>query len=386
MAGTEYNISIWPGSSSFSVGDTPFGIYDSDSVFQTDADKFANACARRLGYPITDIELQDINFYACLEEATNEYSSLINQNNIKDNILYITGTSTGNDLTQTVVPSTLDFIITLAGDYGSEANVGGTIPYHTGSISITKGQQTYDLNALVRDVVHPDDNIEIKRVYHYAPPAINRYFDPYLNTGLGSQNMLEQFGWGDYSPAITFLMMPMYADLLRLQAIELNDEIRKSAYGFELINNNLKIFPIPTENITLHFDYILKSERANPNRFNTSGSLVSDSSNAPYSFIEYSNINSVGKNWIWNYGFACVMELLGWVRSKYSNIPIPNADVTLNGPELLSQAQTMKQELIEKLKEDLEAMGRRNQMERAADESQFLQDQISKIPLRIYIG
>lgn len=386
MAGTEFTIPIWPGSSSFTTGNTPFGIYDNDTTFQTDIDKFAKFCALRLGYPITDIELQDINFYASFEEAVTEYSSHVNQSNIKDNILYITGAPTSNNLTHKVVQNNLDFLITLSQDYGSEAGVGGTIQWHTGSISVSKGQQVYDLNALVRDTLHPDDNIEIKRVFHNAPPAISRYFDPFLDTGLGSQNLLEQFGMGNFSPAVTFMMMPMYSDLLRLQAIEFNDQIRKSAYGFEIINNNLKLFPLPTSNFTLHFEYILKSDRANPNRFNTSGSLVSDTSNAPYDFIPYQNINSVGKRWIWDYGLACVMELLGWVRSKYSSIPIPNADVTLNGPDLLSNAQTIKQDLIEKLRTDLDGMSRRNQMEKASEEAQFLNDQMSKIPLKIYIG
>ena len=72
-----------------------------------------------------------------------------------------------------------------------------------------------------------------------------KYFDPLVGTGLGSQNMLEGFGWGAYSPGTSFMMMPIYADMLRIQAIEFNDQIRKSAYSFELQNNKLRLFPIP---------------------------------------------------------------------------------------------------------------------------------------------
>jgi hypothetical protein len=386
MAGSEFNIPIWPGSSSFSASLTPFGLYDTDASFITDADKFANFAAQRLGYPITDIELQDVNFYTCLEEAISEYSSLVNQSNIKDNILYVTGAPTSTDLTGKVVANNLDFVVTLAQDYGGEAGVGGQVQWQTGSINAVTGQQDYDLNELVRDTLHPDDNIEIKRVFHNAPPAIKRYFDPFLDTGAGSQNMLEGFGFGGMSPAVTFLMMPMYADLLRLQAIELNDTVRKSHYGWEIIDNRLKLFPIPVTNFKVHFEYILKSERANPLRYNTSGSQVSDTSNVPYDFIPYGSITSVGQRWIWDYGLACVMEMLGWVRSKYSSIPIPNADITLNGADLLSNSQTMKDRLLEQLKTDLEALSRRNQMEKASEEAQFLNDQMSKIPLKIYIG
>ena len=79
------NIQIWPGSSSFFPGDTPFGFYDNDLDFQTDVDKFAIFASRRLGYPIVDIELQDINFYTAFEMAAIEYSNQINQVNIVNN-------------------------------------------------------------------------------------------------------------------------------------------------------------------------------------------------------------------------------------------------------------------------------------------------------------
>ena len=75
------DIPVWPGSSSFSPGRTPFGFFDLDPQFQLDADNVADWCAKRLGYPLVDIELQAENFYACLEEAVAEYSNQVNQYN-----------------------------------------------------------------------------------------------------------------------------------------------------------------------------------------------------------------------------------------------------------------------------------------------------------------
>ena len=69
---------IWPGSGSAVSESTPFGLYDNDSTFQSDAPKFASWCAKRLGYPITSVELQDSQFYACFEESVTEYSSQVN--------------------------------------------------------------------------------------------------------------------------------------------------------------------------------------------------------------------------------------------------------------------------------------------------------------------
>ena len=84
-------ITIWNGSSTFTSGETPFGFYDADTDFSQSIDKFADWTARRLGYPLVDIELQSGSFYACFEEAVTEYSAQINQFNIKDNLLHLQG-------------------------------------------------------------------------------------------------------------------------------------------------------------------------------------------------------------------------------------------------------------------------------------------------------
>ena len=70
-------IPIWPGSSSFSAADTPFSFYDADTDFQTSAVTTADWCAKRLGYPLVDIELQAANFFTCFEEAVNEYGAQV---------------------------------------------------------------------------------------------------------------------------------------------------------------------------------------------------------------------------------------------------------------------------------------------------------------------
>ncbi len=56
---------IYPGSSSFATGSTPFGTYDSDLIFQSDAPKVANWCAKRLGYPIQNVTSVAESLFAC---------------------------------------------------------------------------------------------------------------------------------------------------------------------------------------------------------------------------------------------------------------------------------------------------------------------------------
>ena len=380
---------IWPGSGSAVSGNTPFGFYDDDSTFQTEAPKFATWVAKRLGYPIMSVELQDNQFYACLEESVTEYSAQVNQFNIKDNLLALRGQATGsaNNLTQKRITPTLGRHVMLAEAYGTEAGVGGQVDWKKGKVAVHSGSQDYDLNELFVDV-SGSGAIEVKRVYHESTPAIVRYFDPYAGTGYGSMHMLAQFGWGRYSPAVTFMMMPIYSDLLRIQAIEFNDQIRKSAYSFELVNNNLRVFPKPTSSFNMWFDYVVRSERDNPLVTEYSGSkgVVSDFSNVPYDNMEYQFINDVGRQWIRKYGFALSRELLGIVRGKYGTIPIPGSETAMDGDTLRSEAATDKESLITTLREHLEGMSRRALLEADKDEAEYLQEKLMKVPMPIWIG
>jgi len=377
---------IWPGSSSFSASLTPFGLYDSDTDFTSSADKTAEWCAKRLGYPIVDVELQDIQFYAMFEEAVNEYGAQVNYNNIKNNLLIMKGQTTGSDLQQRNVNPSSQFLVKLSEQYGTEATVGGNVTLHTGSIVVGSGSgQQYDLDALWGQVSESGKSIEIRRVFYQGSPAVQKYFDPYVGTGMGSQQLLDGFGWGNYSPAVNYLLMPMYDDLLRVQAIEFNDQIRKSAYSFQLINNKLRIFPVPTDEYRLHFEYYVKEDK-NPVSGSRGIGEISDFSNIDYNNLTYSNINDAGKQWIRKYTLVLSKELLGSIRSKYGAIPGAKGDITLDGDTLRTEASSEKEAMITQLREDLEAVSRRNMMEREAEIAQFQNEQLQKHPYGIYLG
>ena len=381
--------SIWPGSGSAVSGNTPFGLYDSDTTFQSDAPKFATWAARRMGYPIMEIELQDLQFYTCFEESITEYSAQVNQFNIRENLLSLRGQATGSSVTHKNVTPNLAGNIRIAEQYGTEAGVGGTVDFKSGSIDVSSDSQVYDLNALWATPSESGQAIEIRKVFYEAAPAVQRYFDPYAGTGAGSYNMLDSFGWGSMTPAVQFMMMPIYADLLRIQAIEFNDQVRKSAYTFQLRNNKIRIFPSPTSTYKLWFEYIVKADRDNPlqTRFGEkANTLVSDYSNVPYDNMQYQYINDVGKQWVRKYGLALSKELLGMVRSKYGTIPIPNADTTLDGDTLRGEASAEKESLVTELRENLEASSRKMMLESDSEEATRLQEKLQKVPLPIYIG
>jgi len=380
------NIPIWTGTSTFAAGQTPFGFYDNDLDFQTDSDKVADFCARRLGYPLADVELQSGSFYTAFEEAITIYGNELYAYKIRENYLSLEGASSTTIPNGQLITPNLASIVRISEQYGVEAGVGGNVTWYSGSLALVKSQQTYNMNdwADANADLAANDSIEIKRIFYEAPPAITRYFDPYAGTGAGMMGLMDSFGWGGMSPAINFLMMPINYDLQVMQAIEFNDQIRRSNYSFELVNNNLKIFPIPNVAGTLWFEYIKKSERNNP--YSNGTDLITNVSEVPFENPNYNNINSIGRQWIFEMTLTIAKEMLGYVRGKYSTIPIPDADVTLNQSDLLSSATANREALIERLRAYFDETSRSSLLERKATENDFLQQELNKVPYTIYIG
>lgn len=387
MAIRDQAVIRFPGSGSAVVGNTAFHMYDNDPAFQLDCYSSMIWAARRLGYPSVAIELIDIQFYAAFEEAVNVYNGKVNEYNMINNMLVLQGQTRNQNFTgRTIAGTGLGFIIDLAKDYGSEAGTGGKVDWKKVFIQVNPMQQDYDLQALIGDTVEHCDRIEVKRVFHYRPPAFARIYDPFSMTGMSYSNVLQELGFGAYSPAVQFLMTPIFEDLLRGQAIQFNDLVRKSAYSFEMANNRLRIMPIPTTSFKLWLEYINENERLNGSLSPSGSNVVSDFADVPYVNHPYSNINDSGRQWIRDYFLANCKEILGSIRQKHQVIPIPGGEVTLDGAELRAEAQSTKERLIDTLKEQLEAAGKFAQMEKQAQFNQQIQDTLKGVPLYIYIG
>jgi hypothetical protein len=392
----------WSGSVSgsfISGSSTPFGIYDSDIEFRTDAPKTATWVAKRLGWPIVNIELDNEQIFTCFEESVSEYSAQINQFNLRNNLDILRGQPKGRvaNFSQTLVDgSFLPTAVRMAQQYGTLAGVGGATSIKKAYVSLTSSVQIYDIMQSATDaesgrsfgaIFSGSSTIDVTRVYHEAVPAITRFFDPYSVGAQGTLNLMSELGFGNYSPAAQFLMMPLYEDVLRMQHIEFNDHIRKSAHSFNIVDNKLEIFPVPTLDSPerIYFEYMSRDEFEHDSQTIQSDSL-SDYSDIPYDFIQYSNINDVGKQWIRKYTLALSKELLGAIREKYSSIPIPDAEISLDGAALRAEAQVEKDMLITQLRENLDEMSRKNVMENKAHESTHHQEMLRKVPLRLYVG
>jgi hypothetical protein len=386
------NPSIYDGTPVPISGSTPFGYYDLDAQFQSDGPKVANYCARKLGYPVMDVELQDVNFYTCFEEAVSVYSEELYQSKIKDNYLGLEGAPTGSQLNNTVVVPSLNSIVTIADNYGAQIGIGGTIEYYSGSLALTASIQVYDMQKWAVDNGHisSSDRLVIQEVSYKGNPAVNQFYDPYIGGSINYQGATENFGWSSYSPGLNFTLFPVYWDIQRIQEIEMSNTVRRSWFSFEVTNNKLTILPKPESNdMVIWIKYSKKSDFSDPTKnspYGNNQSLVSNPSNVPYGTITYLQINQPGKQWIFEYTLALASELLGLIRGKYTQVPAPGSEVTLNGADLISKGQAQQQALRERLRQDFEDMSRRAQLERKQSENQSISSTLSEVPMMVYLG
>ena len=382
------------------VGQTPYGTYDNDIAYQSESFQACKFVARRLGHPVMQLEFNTGSLYATFEEAVSEYSQQINHYNIKNWMWESfgsddkvsgsgyandgTGSSMGTGSIEAVNPH-MGSTFMLSDQYGEAVNVGGGLTLYSGSVDITSGSQIYDLENQA-SLEKSGRRLEIQRVFNYGPAAITRFYDPFAGS-FEQRQMLDAFGMGNVAPAVSFILRPVSYDIARAQAIETNDKVRKSNYSFELTNNKLRIFPIPTEDSgsKIYFQYYLRDDAESTTRSYTSNK-VSDPSNIPYKFITYREINSTGRQWIRKFALALSKELLGIIRSKYASMPLPNGEVTMDGEGLKAEGTEEKANLLEELKEFLDSVTLREKAAAEQEVADANQAVLNKAPLQIYIG
>ena len=390
------NPTIYDGNPGPISGSTPFGFYDNDTDYQNDGPKVANYCARKLGYPVLDVELNDLNIYACFEEAVSVYAEELYQLKIKDNYLTLEGQPTSSLLNNTVVSPNLTNLINISETYGQPAGVGGFVSWKSGSLLLTSSVQNYDLYewAVNTQGMASTDRLVVQRVMYQAPPALYQYgygsYYPQLG-GVGAwPGSWGGAGYGGYGGANAATYYPVFWTIQRIQEAEMQNTVNLPAWTFELIGTNLRVFPIPTGaggRISLQYAFqsdLMSLTENSP--YGDNQGLVANASMAPYGLITYSDLNQPAKQWTKEYTAALTSELLGLVRGKYTVVNIPGAETTLNFADLISRGQAMQKELREKLRIDLEDMSRSKQLQRKESENNSLENTLSNIPLFVYVG
>ncbi len=371
---------------------TPFGSFDDDTQFQSDADKIVTFVKRKLGDDILSVELTKKQIWANFEEAMFEYSNLVNQYQTKSQLNNFLGLATGSmsGSEQKHPRENLEFLGRFAEPYATEAGIGGSYNMTSGSIQLVKGQQDYDIYTDLKDgsgnaiftntTLNPHrSKMRIREVFHFNPTQAYRFFD----TTSAINYLNNEFSFESFTPETIFYVLPVFEDILRAGQLKVSQKVRRSNYSYQIIGTKIRVFPKPTQNdpkkMFMRVSFAPDPLRPAFSDATTDG--VSNMSNIPFGNLSYSKINSMAKQWIRQYTLALSKELLGLIRSKFGSVPIPGGDLQLNGSDLVGAGKTEKDALISQLREMLDSMTYDKIVETDAARAESVRKQLSMIPM-----
>ena len=345
---------------------TPFGFFDDDPQFQVEADSIVTFVKRKLGDDILSVELTNKMIWACFEEAFLEYGSIVNQYQAKSQLLSFLGTSTGSmtGSEQKLPRENLQYMLRKAEPYITEAGLGGSYDSVSGSIPLVIGKQDYNLYTDLKDgsgtplFQRPENTqgskMNIIEIFHFSPFSAYRFFD----TTSAINYLNNEFSFESFTPETIFYVLPVFEDVLRASMFKLSSKVRRSNYSYKISGRNLRVYPVPTQvsAVTLFMRVQFAQDPLKPAYNDGTIYGVSNLSNVPFGNLSYSKVNSIGRQWVRQYALALATELLGHVRSKFSTVPIPDGDLTLDGSDLVTKGREDKKELQDKLKEMLESL------------------------------
>jgi len=380
------------------ISPTPFGFFDSDTVFQEEADGMVTFVKRKLGDDVLSVELTRKEIWACFEEACCEYSRLIHETKITSELTNVLGLTTGSqDFTNKYAKQTLEFLLRKSEPYATEAFIGGSFNATMGYVDLVNGQQDYDIYSDVKvlsgsnadEVVYETlatgsrGKLKVVEIFHFEPLAAQTFL---LNASNVTNFLATNFNYESYVNSTVFYVLPIFEDVLRRGMLESAFRVRRSNYSYEVLGSKLRIYPIPTTDLQtggkLYIKLMPPHDPYRPSSY-TDDTIygISGPSNFPLGNIPFKTINQPGRQWIRQYALALCKELLGLIRSKFQSIPIPNADLQLNGEALVSQGREDKDKLITQMREFLANMTHAKLLENDALAAENLQKQLKYIPM-----
>ncbi len=403
---------------------TNYGFFDSDAVFQFEADSAVKFVKTRLSDDIVQVELSSRSIFCSLEEAFLEYGMLVSQYQAQSQISTLLGLP--NAFSGTVVSGALsssfsatglypqtsfEFIMRQADAYAAYAGLGGQFETTLTYIELEVGRQDYDLYSELKFATgsmmgqsynsnlpssSAGTKIRVFEIFHNEPLAAQSYL---LNSSNVTNLLASEINYESYVNATVFYVLPVFEDVLRRQSLEMAHRIRRSNYTYKITGGNLRIFPIPYDSVRYgnkvylrvgnNFDNYSAINPAEPQAGylvpgsggSVIGARISNPSQLPFTIIPPHTINEIGRQWIRQYCLAICKEILGRARSKYSVIPIPGDNITLDGDKLIAEGREDMERLRTSFKEFLDDLTYEKIIAKEAEKGKALLEFQKLIPI-----
>jgi len=385
---------------------TAYGFFDGDAAFQSEADGTVLFVKRKLGDDILSVELSSKQIWTCLEEACLEYARHVQELKIISELANVLGQPTGStDMTNRYPQRSLDYLLRMADAYTTAASVGGSYNATLGYVNLRYGKQDYDIYSELYKSTRPPEwggpapqlvvdtlasgskgKLRVVEVFHFEPLAAQTFL---LNASNVTNFLATNFNYESYVNSTVFYVLPVFEDVVRRGMLKEAFRVRRSNYSYQIIGTKLRIFPIPVVDMNadglgcnrMYIKVMAPTGVFDPSFQDDSIYGISGPENVPFSILPYSTITQPGKQWIRQYNLALCKELLGIVRSKMQTIPIPNADLTLDGESLKTQAREDKEKLTTQLKEFLDQLTNEKLAESQANIAENMMRQLKCIPM-----
>lgn len=399
---------------------TSFGLYDKYTLFQQDADNMVTFVLRALGEDVLGVELTKPMIWDNFERATRELNALMVEYQNKSNLSSLLGMPTGSldgnnvnniNITDMYVQPNLEFLKSLASPYAGLVGYSQDEQTYSGYIPMVSGRQDYDLYTELVDSngatiwsLQPSGSVgsmEVLEVYHNAPVQY------VFNSNLASNFVATGLPVESYIPDTRFYVLPLFEDVLRAGMLEAASKVRRSHYSYRISGRKIRIFPTPNNMVPTYnnrlwmrvrfgrqpFPTLASTLVASGSSYSTVGSGVSGSYqddkiygvngpfNTPFGPLNYNSLNVWSRNWIAQMTLALSTIQLGRIRSKFKSLPIPGADLSLNGEDLISQGREDADKLLTSLKETLDNLTFDKIAEREANKAEQMVKQLSYVPI-----
>lgn len=399
---------------------TSFGLYDKYTLFQQDADNMVTFVLRALGEDVLGVELTKPMIWDNFERATRELNALMVEYQNKSNLSSLLGMPTGSldgnnvnniNITDMYVQPNLEFLKSLASPYAGLVGYSQDEQTYSGYIPMVSGRQDYDLYTELVDSngatiwsLQPSGSVgsmEVLEVYHNAPVQY------VFNSNLASNFVATGLPVESYIPDTRFYVLPLFEDVLRAGMLEAASKVRRSHYSYRISGRKIRIFPTPNNMVPTYnnrlwmrvrfgrqpFPTLASTLVASGSSYSTVGSGISGSYqddkiygvngpfNTPFGPLNYNSLNVWSRNWIAQMTLALSTIQLGRIRSKFKSLPIPGADLSLNGEDLISQGREDADKLLTSLKETLDNLTFDKVAERDANKAEQMVKQLSYVPV-----
>jgi hypothetical protein len=359
--------------------------YDTDSCLLNEIDSISEFVVTKLGALSIGVEMSPQHIWTNVFESALQLSNEVNVHQTKANLGVFLGQPTGSlsGSEQLYPHHVLNAYERTAEGNEDQLKLGGNYTVYSASFNTIAGVQLYDLQAAASGTTG-NKRIQAVELWHFEPFGAMRWYPANEYT-----TSVMVFGQGgSFTAEQAYYLLPIWQDVARVQQFKFSYKFRRSLYGYDIQNNIVRIYPCPTGNCSMYFSYRVLPDPLNPDHATEDPTIrgVSNMSNIPYGIISYCKLNAQARHWIREYSLALSKIDLGTIRSKYSTIPIPNADVTLDGPELIAEGKELRENLLEKLREILD----NTLPAKLAEQEATLQEQNNKVmrysPMFIYRG